>query len=447
MNQQVSVEARLGPKEASPSFPRSLWPGTARASWGLIALTTVGLVPAGIPARYDELLAEAAEDARAFDELGVSGDFFASYVSFLGMFAVLVHVLIAGVLSWRRPDDRMALFVSFVLLTNGAINPLSPLHAMVTEYGFLDQAVGLMVYFGLVSALMLLYVFPNGRFVPWWTILLAAGWAVTAFPSIFFADAGVSFLTWPVVIQVLLLLGWAGSAVFAQVYRYVNVSSPVQRQQAKWAIVGLAAAVVGPLAYFLPSFILPSLGDSDMPNFAYQRVGASLFTFSLMLRLIGLTALTTFMLLFPVSFAIATLRYKLWDIGVVANRALVYGALTVALAAIYFGSIVLLQLAFRAVTDQGTPVVVVASTLAIATMFQPLRRRLQGFIDRRFYRSKYDAAQTLEAFSVMLRDEVDLERLSEALVGVVEETMQPTHVSLWLRAPSTRRDKEPSRRI
>ena len=320
MNPQVSVEAALGQKPAAPTLLRSLWPGTARASWGLIALTTLGLVLAGIPARYDELLGAAAEDARAFDELGVSADLYASFVSFLGMFTVLIHVLIAGVLSWRRPDDKMALFVSFVLLTNGAINPLSPLHALVTDYGFLDPAVGLMVYFALVSALTLLYVFPNGRFVPWWTILLAAGWAVTAFPSIFFPEAGVSFLTWHVVIQVLLLLGWAGSAVFAQVYRYVNVSSLVQRQQAKWAVVGLAAAVVGPLAYFLPSFILPSLGDSDMPNFAYQRVGSSLFTLSLMLRLIGFTALTTFMLLFPVSFAIATLRYKLWDIGVVANR-------------------------------------------------------------------------------------------------------------------------------
>ena len=132
-------------------------------------------------------------------------------------------------------------------------------------------------------------------------------------------------------------------------------------------------------------------------------------------------------------FSIAILRYRLWDIDVLINRALVYGTLTVSLGAAYFAAVLLLQTAFRAVTDQGGSVAIVVSTLAIAALFQPMRGRIQAAIDQRFYRRRYDAARTLAAFIATARDEVDLERLSEALVAAVEETMQPAHVSLWLR--------------
>ena len=134
-----------------------------------------------------------------------------------------------------------------------------------------------------------------------------------------------------------------------------------------------------------------------------------------------------------VALVVSILRYRLWDIDVIVNRTLVYGSLTVALGAAYFATVLLLQTAFRAVTDQGGSVAIVVSTLAIAALFQPMKRRIQAVIDQRFYRRRYDAARTLAAFSDTTRDEVDLERLSEALVAAVQETMQPAHVSLWLR--------------
>ena len=135
----------------------------------------------------------------------------------------------------------------------------------------------------------------------------------------------------------------------------------------------------------------------------------------------------------PIAIGIAILRYRLYDIDILINRTLVYGSLTAMLIALYFGGIVVLQRLFVLLTGQQSTLAVVASTLLIAALFNPIRKRIQSFIDRHFYRRKYDARKTLEDFSAKLRDTTDLEALNNDLVGVVRETMQPAHVSLWLR--------------
>jgi hypothetical protein len=158
-------------------------------------------------------------------------------------------------------------------------------------------------------------------------------------------------------------------------------------------------------------------------------------------RMLSMLLMETFVLAIPVSIGIAVLRARLFDIGVIINRTLVYGPLTATLIAIYFGGIVVLQRFFVALTGEQSTLAVVASTLLIAALFNPLRRRIQAFIDRRFYRRKYDAIKTLEDFSAKLRDETNLEVLNDKLVGVVRETMQPAHVSLWLRPDTASRGK------
>jgi hypothetical protein len=149
--------------------------------------------------------------------------------------------------------------------------------------------------------------------------------------------------------------------------------------------------------------------------------------------MIGTTLSEGFVLLIPLSIGVAMVRSGLYEIDIIINRTLVYGSLTATLVLVYLGCVIGLQYVLRALTVEGSNLTIVASTLLIAALFAPLRRRIQSLIDRRFYRNKYDAKKTLEAFSAKLREETDLGTLSDHLVGVVGETMRPAHVSLWLR--------------
>jgi hypothetical protein len=205
------------------------------------------------------------------------------------------------------------------------------------------------------------------------------------------------------------LVSWL-FAVAAMITR-MDQARGAERQQLKWFVYTVVLLVVGFLAALL------GFGQHSVA----WNLGIAAFNF------------------LPIAAGIAILRYRLYDIDVVINRTLVYGVLTAALALVYVASIVLLQGLFRALTGGNSQLAVVASTLAIAALFVPLRRRVQAFIDRRFYRRKYDIATTLQAFNVRLRNDVDLDSVADDLVEVVNETMQPTHVSLWLRPPERKR--------
>ena len=222
----------------------------------------------------------------------------------------------------------------------------------------------------------------------------------------------------PVVIGVLsvpLITGCLGG-VAAVVARFRR-SSGVERQQMKWFLYAAAPIVTFPFTDYLLGIV------SDLV-FGWMLVGL------------------------PTAIGIAVLRYRLYDIDVVINRTLVYGALTASLALVYLGGVVVLQRLLSPLVGESNQLAVVVSTLAVAALFSPLRRRIQAFIDRRFYRSKYDAVKTLEAFSARRRAETDLDRLGEDLLTVVRETMQPEHFSLWLRPASgahPRSPEEPAR--
>jgi hypothetical protein len=268
---------------------------------------------------------------------------------------------------------------------------------------------------------LFLVLFPNGRLVPRWMglflLLSMIGTVSTVIPP----DSRFNSNNLPWWLPGLLSVLVFGAIIFSQIYRYRRVSNRVERQQTKWVVLGIIVVLTG-IFVVLPifTFFFPAL---NQPN-------------TLVYSIVGM-AYPLVLLSIPVTVGIAVLRYRLYDIDVLINRTLVYGTLTILLALVYFGLVIGLGSLVRLFTGQlsQSPVVIVASTLVIAALFQPLRHRLQVIIDRRFYRRKYDAARILAAFSVTLRNEVDLNQLREELVAVVQETMQPSHVSLWLRPP------------
>jgi hypothetical protein len=405
----------------------------ARGLWLAVVGLVLILMVAGAPLRVGQLLATV--DARSLAELGLSPALYARYLTALSLASLAAHLAIAAYIFWRRSAQAICLVVSFTLFTNGATLPLAQFIAPAAGAA-LHWLTDVIICLGLITSIVLLYVFPDGRFVPGWSRWLAVVWAGMVLVAIFFPALPLSLLRLPAALQVLVLLVWAGTGFFAQLYRYRHISSPTQRQQAKWAGLGLLAAVLGPLAYFLSVVIVPQLATGQVPEFLYRRMGAGFFALSLAGQLVAQGVFTLAQVLFPVLFAIAILRYRLWDIDVIIRRTLVYALLTALLAFTYFGSVLGLESLFSALTGQRqSTLVTVLSTLVIAALFVPLRAGVQRAIDRRFYRRKYDAGRTLAAFAAGARDEVGLEHLSARLLDVVQATMQPAHVSLWLKAP------------
>jgi hypothetical protein len=229
-------------------------------------------------------------------------------------------------------------------------------------------------------------------------------------------------IPWGQILVVVFLLISFGTGVYAQLYRYFRVASPAERQQLKWVIVGLGAFISTALA------VLPPL-DSLLASPAVSANPAR----ALVLSVIPDTLFRATSLFIPLSITISVLRYRLWDIDIIIRRTLIFGLLTGTLALVYFASVVLLGQVFQDLTGQQSTLAIVLSTLAIAALFSPLRRRIQDIIDRRFYRRKYDAERTLANFATVIRDQIDLNELTTVLLSIVQETMQPEHLSLWLK--------------
>jgi hypothetical protein len=360
-------------------------------------------------------------DVRRLQELGLSIEFFATYIIVVASIFALGYWLVAALLFWRKSDNRMALFTVVCLGTFPIAFNSGFMSILSSPWWFLAHVIS---FLGDICIVLFFYVFPTGHFVPRWTrFILVPTLAYWGFNEFFSFAPFNPFFRFPV-LNSLVFLGMVSSMVVVQVYRYRRVSTPVQRQQTKWVVYGVSMGAGGFLVLYSIALFFPPL-----------------FSTVSLVSLIAIAAINGFLLLVPLSIGFAILRSRLWDIDLIINRTLVYGTLTATLALVYVGLVIPLQFLLRGLISQTSDIAIVASTLAIAALFQPLRKRIQAGIDRRFFRRKYDAARTLAAFNVTLRNEVDLSQLSEQLVAVVQETMQPTHISLWLLKPEPSRER------
>jgi hypothetical protein len=420
---------------------RGPWLLFARVAWVVVAITVLAIVIFSVPSSFEHYSSvctaasqvcseqEAVdqptpEGVRALRDAGLSVRTYALLNVIVDKVFQLMWLVVGVLIFWRRSDDRMALLVSTFLVTFGPVSvDTTDAEALISSQPAWELPVLAVDIVGNVCGVLFFLLFPSGRFAPRWMRWLAVAFCAflvsrSDFWEFYSLSPSLERVSW------LVFLGIVVSLVWSQTYSFRRFSSPVQRRQTKWVIFGTTLAIAGTFPFQVPVDL--SLVDGDTPlRLLLFRTGFSLS-----------------FLLVPLSISVAVLRSHLFDIDVLINRTLVYGTLTAMLIGLYFGGIVVLQRLFIVITGEKSTLAVVASTLVIAALFNPLRRRIQSFIDRGFYRKKYDARKTLESFSAKLRDETDLDALRNDLVGVVKETMQPQHVTLWLRPDTGSRDSQ-----
>jgi hypothetical protein len=416
------------------------WLLFARVAWVVVAIMALAIVVFSVPSSFEhyssvctaasEVCSEqeavdqpTPEGVRALQDAGLSGRTYALLNVVVDKVFQLVWFVVGALIFWRRSDDRMALLVSMFLVSFGPVTvDTTSAEALISSQPAWRLPVRSVEIVGEVSGVLFFFLFPGGRFAPRWTRWLAVAFIAFDLSRSLFAGL---YSRSPALetVSYLVFLGTVVSVTWSLVYRYRRFSSEAQRRQTKWVVFGTTLGVAGTFPFQLPVDL--SMVDGDTPlTLLLLRTGFALS-----------------FLLVPLSISIAVLRSHLFDIDILINRTLVYGSLSAMLIGLYFGGIVVLQRLFVVTTGGKSTLAVVASTLAIAALFNPLRRRVQSFIDRGFYRNKYDARKTLEAFSAQLRNETDLDSLGDDLVGVVRETMQPAHVSLWLRPDAASKDR------
>lgn len=393
-------------------MPGSRWLRAAQATWFILVAMSLTVYVFGIPAFHQQLSHPPHAVLASVRHSGIGLATYVYYLTAVNVVFSLPYLVLGMLIAYRRFNDSTGLLTSaFLILWAGGSPPSStPVEEVFPRLATLASSTLMLMLLGLV---VFLFTFPTGSVVP----------RKATVPLVLFVlgTLGLFVATGmqPPDQSGIPLVAIAGAifGIGSQIYRYRRVSDPLQREQAKWVIYGLALAIGLSIPFSL--FTIPTVG---VPGTQYD--------------LVSTTVLSVAYVMLPITIAIAILRYRLWDIDVLINRTLVYGSLTLTLAALYVGGVVGLQTLFRAVTGQSSELAVAVLTLLIAALFNPWRHRIQHFIDRRFYRRRYNAAHALGALQRRLRDEVDLEQLSADVLAVVQDTLQPSSVALWFAGES-----------
>jgi hypothetical protein len=409
----------------------------ARMLWLALALPIVALTVTGVPLYYRLLLAPCPVDSscsevngvltvgalQILQAHGVSVSTYAALHTIFYALIVLTWWLIAFLIFLRRSDDVFALVASLFLIFYAVTTPPSFLEAFRIGHPLLSEAANYLLLAEALTAIVFFVYFPDIHSAPrWFLFVVALGIVKTV------VDTYQSTL--PDWLFLLAFTAFYGAVIVAQIYWYRRISRPSERQQTKWVVTGITVATGTVIGLVLLSSVSPLI-----PSFDTSYLLGEIWTIVLPLASVAI----------PITVGVAILRYQLLDIDQIINRALVYGSVTGILGAIYLALVIGAQSVFASVTGQRgqNPLIIVASTLLIAGLFQPLRARIQRTIDRRFYRAKYDTRKAVETFSATLRQELSLTQLRERLVGIVTETMRPASVSIWLSQPDLHGEEHP----
>lgn len=425
---------------AAENTPAHRWLRPARALWLALVVPAYALWLAQLPAYIwalrhptvgaapDIAIQLGLADLQRLHAWGLSLAVYAGVLIALTLLFQLTYAAVGLLLFWRRAYDRMAFFASFALM-------MLPFAFAPLTLGMLPPAwrwiIPVIAVLGNGSLILCGYLFPDGRFAPRWIRALALLLLLYCVVAATLPEAQLNRSD----ASLLVLLGFALSVLPVQIYRYRAVSTPYQRQQTKWVVLGIVVGVIGNIAArTLHVVILIPLW------------GASALAFGAQVALVMLA-----MLAIPLAVGVAIFSSHLWDIDLVIHRTVLYSSLSALLAGIYAATVVILQTLIHPFTglQRPGPLVITISTLLVAAGANPLRRWLQDVIDRRFYRRKYQRERVLTAYAHTLLGETELSQLRQGLLTVVDETMQPTHLSLWLSpgvedTPARRGDREPA---
>jgi signal transduction histidine kinase len=409
---------------AKPLRGRSLI--LARAVWIVVAVLAVSFFVAGIPsefAMFQTICQPACTTGQlspaglhALRDLGLSLDFYAAYAVVLDVVFAAVYGTVAAVIFWRKPADRMALFVSFALLTFGTANFPDTINALAMEHSAWWWPVAFLNFLGAASFGFFLYLFPDGRFVPRWTRWVAFAWIAWQLPKYWFPSWASSDLnSWPGWLAVTVWAVALGTVVYAQVFRYRRVSNAVQRQQIKWVVFGISAAV---MAFLGIAVTLSAFAPTPTSSSTVATI------------LVGYALVYAAMLLIPLSIGVAILRQHLWDIDLIINRTLVYGALTASVILLY---VLVVGGLGGLVQVRGNLAISLLATGLAAVLFQPLRYRLQRGVNHLMYGERDDPYAVLSRLGSRLESTLAPDAMLPAVAKTVRETLRLPYAEIQLK--------------
>lgn len=399
-----------------------LW--LARVVWALVLLVTVGIFVASIKPYFDFVMFfpkfwfSSPDYSIALEQLNLNAGFYHGYLITLQSIQVVVCLVIAGLIFKNKSNDWLALFVSLTLVAYAASQG-DQIGALLMNVPQLRYAALPSLALAETSLLLLLYFFPDGDCSPGWTKPLAWIWVIWQMSNLVYEASPLNPVLWPTLTRNLVMLGWFSTGLFAQIWSYVKEFTPVQRQQTKWVLFGFVLSVVGMYVPAILKGIIPALGSPGMGSVVYD-----------VLFVEGFARLA--FLLIPVALMVSIMRFGLWEVDSIINRALVYGALTIVMVILFELLSGVIENLTELIVAEPPGIIEAITALAIGALIQPVQDRVQDFVDGRFYAAKVDLGNAIRAFSDKISDVIDRQELMDLLLDRTVDLLQIGYGAVYI---------------